>query len=406
MSESNTHIDLFTKSGCLTKEALKRHNDDALSDMEKDQVQGHLDSCELCSDALEGLQLMTDPGKLNSIVSEINDNLKVRHSESVEIDKIKKLKSQSRLYYFAAAASILILIGVFSYFRFYYQNQNSEISVLSEKPKNELVEDIKFTTEESIEDEVSQQVVKESKPISPVDMVQDKTDKPVEKIDEISIAEVEPEQEIAIESISVEDSEEETIVDPLNEVVMGKSNTIGISEKQTQNVVDGISISEYVLDSGGNTSEDKITSEEVQNSSTQARMQPTMAKKGRSALSTESKSTINPESLSDSTLNVFTVVDTQPEYPGGMEALDKHLLENISYPDSAKNLGIQGTVFVSFIVKKSGKVDNAKVVRGIGGGCDEEALRIVKSMPEWIPGEQRGKPVNTEIVLPIKFKLD
>ena len=69
-------------------------------------------------------------------------------------------------------------------------------------------------------------------------------------------------------------------------------------------------------------------------------------------------------------------------------------------------LGIQGTVYVSFVVKKSGTVDNAYILRGIGGGCDEEALKVVKSMPDWIPGEQKGKPVNVQMALPIKFKLE
>lgn len=405
MSESNKHIYLFTNAGCLTTEALKGYCTDTLSEIEKHQVQGHLETCELCSDAFEGLLLMTDPGKLNSIVAEINENLK---NTLPDADKTQsaKFRSPTNLYYFAAAASILILIGVFSYFRFNYQNQNSEISILTEKPKNELAEDVKFTIEESIEKEISQQVVEESKPISPVDMDQAKKDKPVERTDEISLTEAEPELEVAIESVSVEDSVEEAIVETLNTVIMGKSNTIAASEEQTQYVVDGISISDDVIDTEGIASEDKIAVEETQYSSAPAKMRPAMAKKGRSTLSSESKSMINPDSLSDSTVNVFTVVEAHPEYPGGMEALQKYLKENVSYPDSAKNLGIQGTVFVSLVVKKSGKVDNAKIERGIGGGCDEEALRIVNSMLEWIPGQQRGKPVNTQIVLPIKFKLD
>jgi len=94
-----------------------------------------------------------------------------------------------------------------------------------------------------------------------------------------------------------------------------------------------------------------------------------------------------------------------PEFPGGDTALYRFLAENIHYPDSAKTAGIQGRVFITFVVNTDGSISDARVLRGIGGGCDEEALRVVKSMPNWIPGKQRGKPVRVQYNLPIKFSL-
>ena len=102
---------------------------------------------------------------------------------------------------------------------------------------------------------------------------------------------------------------------------------------------------------------------------------------------------------------IFTVVEEQPSYPGGEEARLKFLQENIKYPEEAKELGIQGKVFVTFVVEPDGSVSNVKVLRGIGGGCDEEAIRVVKSMPKWVPGKQRGVPVRVQFNLPIKFTL-
>lgn len=103
--------------------------------------------------------------------------------------------------------------------------------------------------------------------------------------------------------------------------------------------------------------------------------------------------------------DVFTVVETMPEFPGGQEAMLKFLVDNISYPEEAKLKKIQGRVFVSFIVEKDGKVGNVKILRGIGGGCDEEALRVVGLMPNWKPGEQRGQVVRVAFNLPIRFAL-
>lgn len=99
------------------------------------------------------------------------------------------------------------------------------------------------------------------------------------------------------------------------------------------------------------------------------------------------------------------VVDESPEYPGGMEALYKYLAENIHYPEQAKNDQIQGRVVISFVVEKDGGISDAKVVRGIGGGCDEEALRVVNAMPKWTPGKMRGEVVRVNFNLPITFKL-
>ena len=98
-------------------------------------------------------------------------------------------------------------------------------------------------------------------------------------------------------------------------------------------------------------------------------------------------------------------VEMEPEFPGGMDALYKYLAENIKYPEQAKAEKIQGRVAVTFVIEKDGSVTNAKVVRGIGGGCDEEALRVVNAMPKWTPGRMSDEPVRVNYVLPITFKL-
>jgi protein TonB len=88
-----------------------------------------------------------------------------------------------------------------------------------------------------------------------------------------------------------------------------------------------------------------------------------------------------------------------------MGELMKYLSENIKYPPLAKESGIQGRVFINFVVEPNGSISNVKVLRGIGGGCDEEAVRVVEKMPKWSPGKQRGKPVRVSYNLPVKFTL-
>jgi TonB family protein len=103
---------------------------------------------------------------------------------------------------------------------------------------------------------------------------------------------------------------------------------------------------------------------------------------------------------------VFTVVEDMPKYMGGVNELYKFLGNNIKYPQEAKTAGISGHVFVSFIVEKDGEVTNVKVLRGIGHGCDKEAIRVVESMPNWVPGKQSGKNVRVAYNLPIKYSLN
>lgn len=102
---------------------------------------------------------------------------------------------------------------------------------------------------------------------------------------------------------------------------------------------------------------------------------------------------------------IFQVVENDPEFPGGVEAMYKYLAQNIKYPQLARENNITGRVYVTFVVEKDGSVTGVRVMRDIGGGCGAEAVRVVKSMPKWKPGKQRGKAVRVQYNLPVNFSL-
>jgi protein TonB len=102
---------------------------------------------------------------------------------------------------------------------------------------------------------------------------------------------------------------------------------------------------------------------------------------------------------------VFQVVEQMPEFEGGMTALAKYLQKNLKYPAQARNANIQGTVFVGFVVGNDGKIRDVSVLKGIGYGCDEEAKRVVQTMPPWKPGKQSGRAVSVRYSLPIRFVM-
>ena len=103
---------------------------------------------------------------------------------------------------------------------------------------------------------------------------------------------------------------------------------------------------------------------------------------------------------------VFVVVESMPEFPGGQQALFKYLSENVKYPVIAQENGIQGRVICQFVVNKDGSIVDVEVVRSGGdASLDKEAVRVIKSMPKWKPGKQRGKAVRVKYTVPVNFKL-
>ena len=107
----------------------------------------------------------------------------------------------------------------------------------------------------------------------------------------------------------------------------------------------------------------------------------------------------------EATEEIFVVVEDQPEFPGGMSALMKFLGDNIKYPVIAQENGIQGRVITNFVVERDGSISDVQVIRGQDPSLDKEAVRVIKTMPRWTPGQQRGKPVRVRFTLPVVFRL-
>lgn len=114
---------------------------------------------------------------------------------------------------------------------------------------------------------------------------------------------------------------------------------------------------------------------------------------------------VGPAPVEEETEEIFEVVEEAPEFPGGMEKLYKYLGENIRYPEIAQENGIQGRVYVQFVVERDGSPTQLVIVRGVDASLDKEAMRVIKGMPKWKPGKQRGKPVRTKFTLPVHFRL-
>jgi len=109
---------------------------------------------------------------------------------------------------------------------------------------------------------------------------------------------------------------------------------------------------------------------------------------------------------SDPENDIYMIVEQMPEFLGGYEAMMQYVADHVNYPEVAKKAGCQGRVYVGFIVEPDGSLSEFKVLRGIGYGCDEEAMRVAQSMPKWNPGTQRGKAVRVSYLIPVIFQLE
>lgn len=114
---------------------------------------------------------------------------------------------------------------------------------------------------------------------------------------------------------------------------------------------------------------------------------------------------IQAEQPKEESDEIFNIVEESATPKGGMAAFYKFVSDKIKYPPQARRMGIEGRVFVEFVILKDGTLSEVRAIKGIGAGCDEEAVRIVQSSPAWNPGKQRGKPVRQRYTLPIIFKL-
>jgi protein TonB len=102
----------------------------------------------------------------------------------------------------------------------------------------------------------------------------------------------------------------------------------------------------------------------------------------------------------------FALAEVRPEFPGGEVALQKYIASHVQYPEIARENGLQGKVFVQFVINKRGEVENVIIARGVDAALDKEALRVIQGLPKWKPGVQRGKPVRVSYTVPINFKLN
>lgn len=392
-NNSKKSLVLFTLSGCLTTEALMQFVSGKLKASDLIKAQKHISECPLCADASDGLRMWLKENSLqNSSVPELtgnqdneasvvpalesmprsqpdysnpnlfynrtallNENIRKRiYTRSFsEPDDAKRLTNKP--YVWLAVAAVIILFISIGYVVWI---QNQKVQIL--------------------------QAQKEFKTREAALIVQNPE----------NLAYPPPNSKVIL-NVKYND-EKGTHIPPVvsivNEDIAQTSDKVISNEKKAGRTADE---TEYTETKRGVESD--VFREESGTYKGQSSKRTYTAKHSGGAM-TKAES-------EEETSSVFISVQRMPSFPGGDIARKKYLAKNLRYPIQAVDDGIQGTVYVNFVVKTNGSLTDIKILRGIGGGCDEEALRVVKKMPAWNPGYQNGRNVPVRYTLKVDFKI-
>jgi len=356
----------FTQSGCLTLEALEKFSSGNLPEKDIELLRAHIDECELCSDSLMGVELLQNKETLKKTISKINQNL----NEKLLNKNVKGQSSKysGKLFYFSAAASILILIGVLFYLNF------SANKLSSDNADFIVQENIKMPIPPTLSTETRKKADRETKIVKKKNSPKSVQYPVSEKLQHITINFSE------IEDDDFFDEDLEISIDK------GENTPKRKAESKGSGSPEGFLMEMIVINSGTNMNSGPSPPAHYHQ--------------------------INKEVYSETDVEkrqekiIFMAVETMPQFPEGENGLRNYLQNNLKYPSQARKARVEGKVYVSFVVNSGGRVTDTKIIKGIGEGCNIEALRVINKMPFWKPATQQGRPVSVRFVIPVYFKLN
>lgn len=387
---SNIH-ELFNDSGCLSQEALDKYIRQLLSDEDRQRVEEHLASCPLCSDAIEGLSVLEEsaddlsfsvaakesassyslsektvpfsPG-IDSYSRRINTRLRGKFNYDPYRRREPRKVSFFGNFLIPAAASIIVLVGIISYFHFFFpERQELAMAEQGNTPVNKEDKDI------IIETELPQATAQFVQPTI---------------------------GGVANRSEDVSEFESTELPKTGNEVPPGDLNTGTIVTEEEALVEEDIILAE---------ADDDISIARPEALDEAVVVYAAEEKEGARALeklATSAKSRAKSDEKKSGQEVVFSQMEQMPEFPGGMDSLQVFLQKNLTYPASLDHQ-VDANVIVQLVINKNGKIKDITIIRSAGKAFDDEVIRVIKLMPDWTPAIQRGKPVSAKYNLPVKF---
>ncbi len=365
---------LFHISGCLQRQSVFDFVHGKLSDFERTQVREHLAECEFCRDAIEGCQELSE-SELKSGFKRLDRRMDILLKEKT-LAVGPNFKRPNNKVYYTLAASIALLIGSILFFRMYQRIVKDDevyVAELISQPKaaGVITEDTTVVLAKHAQEKKYPENMSSAIRLTPAPTI-------------INDQLIVDEADVAIPILNETKSDKKVMAQPAAESIIAQSGE--------HKVLSNLAI---ISNESNRSSSKKIKS---------AGDQIAKDEKGGAASNSlvEPLSYVQEDAVEE---EIFVVAEKSAIFPGGPLKLQKFIEDNIRYPEAALEQNISGTVYVKFVIEKDGGIDLPQVVKGVDSLLDQEALRIVNTLPHFIPAEQHGKAVRMWYSLPIRFSL-
>jgi hypothetical protein len=426
MSEKIKHK-IFTSTDCISEQTIFDYIDGKLSPKEQHIVEKHLLDCELCSDAMEGLQLLKNRSRIDHINKEINK--RIGGSE-------RKIFAINYAVIMSIAAAILLLIGGIYFFNHFVsdklerRNEVSELKVPEEKEKNISQSFEKDSSKQdqnkpenkiasgkgtksgvkSIEDKES---LKRSDKLSESDNAKDAEGKATDEIfTAIPAQPVSPDEKYKDLPAAGAASQSQTIV--LDNSASRNANNTDLKStaeesksEKTENENGNLVLEQSVSKNAENNRELKLESNKKakQNKEEEKPSAASVPYAPKSVTKMDTDQEILMDSVNTSEEPVYTVVDEMPKFPGGDVELMKYFQKNIDYTNFSTPQENMSSIYIQFIINSKGKASKAKLIKPYNTENEKKIIELINKMPQWKPGKLNGKPVSVLFFLPLKVHL-
>jgi TonB family protein len=410
----------FLSSGCLTLDTMQRHLNGSLSLPEKALTDEHLIGCGFCRDAMDGLNMVSDKADIDRRIREIK-NIISRYNKEIPGIRRRTIPMNNRLFYVSAAASVIILLGLYVILNYYLPDQDTlpaiAETVIYEEPP---LPPKPFRGERPADHSLSGTQIlaekEEMKAVEPAEAIKE-THPPRKMASPANQELTVREQQLKIpESIGQTHDILELFTDnDQAEPFAGELNQFAdiASAGPVEYFLSGIT---FFNDLPGykSTEDQEKTDRYPAGTLTKAVSSKASGQTTTAAMDLPERFTdaghiaLEKEQIFDSAgirEHFFVLVDQMPQFPGGEAALATYLQTALRYPETARKAGVEGTVSVSFVIEENGQISSVRVHYGPGQGIDEETIRVISEMPPWLPALQDGIPVRAVLTMPVTFRL-
>ncbi|MCG3166956.1 MAG: hypothetical protein POELPBGB_02739 [Bacteroidia bacterium] len=434
---SSKNIKIFDQTGCLSEEALTEYAHGKLDIHLRKQVEIHANECDFCRDALEGISLMKNKEAARIAVAQLNT--KISGKSGVE-QKGGKVIQMNFLRLAAAVLLFFVLGGGVLYLAFNppFKNEvasnEKEEKVLAENKTNAATDEI--ATDSIIVNGKLAQSPPDAIVVPEISIEESPKKEPVEGDGFVLVpgtAEI-PAAAAITEDMVTDYNKMTATGGASNAAPMYYNPQTGANLQSIDFDTDKYVVNEALAEDDAENTKTLMSVETVSKSkSADKKAQKESEKKNRDEVPAQKtvvqetaavayddlkvaeekeevyqarKNIEDQAGAQNADTKVYAFVDEMPQYPGGNEALKKHIRDNIKYPQTAKEQAVSGTVYISYVVNAAGKVTNVKVWKSVSKDLDNEAVRVVSSLKDFTPGKQDGKQVSVQMTVPVKFSLE